>query len=450
MSKVIGSTLACACMSSSSDERPAPRDPGGASGARPPDPREPGERPKATLGTGELFALGVNGIVGVGIFFAPAEIAAKAPGLAGVVVFAVTGLAMVPIAFAMAKLGAHIHEDGAAVLYARRAFGERAGFFVGWMTYVSSLLSTSAVLVGLTRAVLGETAPRWVAAAMASALALLCALGLKASARVWTFLTVLKLVPLFVLAALVTWHAPPPHASPGIAHENDWLRACLTATFVFQGFEIVPLLSGQARRPARSMPIAVIGSLLFATGLYLLLQRGAVLALPNLAGEGEPLVATASAFGSDGVARLVRVGTSVSALGIAFGMVTTTPRYLSALALGTALEREHRNVPLRALAVTWALLVVLVLGLGELGELLALSSLAVVIQFLVVACTLLRLSRSRQYGLRPRDGWPALPTIVIALVLLSAASRHEWLIATSLLALGAVFYLVYRRIRTQG
>lgn len=396
-----------------------------------------------SLGTWELLALGINGIVGVGIFFAPSEIAAQAPGFGSLLVFALTGLAMLPVAFAMAKLGAHIHQDGAAILYARDAFGARTGFFVGWMTYVCSLLSTSTVLVGLTRAVLGSSAPRLAAAAMGTLLALLCALGLKASARVWSVLTVLKLLPLAVLAALILWRAPPMTA-PLQPHSN-WLRACLTATFVFQGFEIVPLLSGQSRTPARSIPIAVLGSLFGATLLYLVVQRGAVAALPDLAHESEPLVATASVLGNPALTRLVQVGTSISALGIAFGMMTTTPRYLSALAAGTALAEERRNVPLRALALTWIALVALVLALGELGELLMLSSLAVVLQFLVVSLALIRLARTRRHGLVPRDAWPAIPSIVLSLVLLSASSAHEWTVAGGLVALGLLLYLAFGR-----
>ncbi|RKG79480.1 APC family permease, partial [Corallococcus exercitus] len=45
------------------------------------------------MGPFQLLALGVNGIVGVGIFFAPAEVAAQAPGLGAVWAFALTGLA---------------------------------------------------------------------------------------------------------------------------------------------------------------------------------------------------------------------------------------------------------------------------------------------------------------------------------------------------------------------
>ena len=47
---------------------------------------------RRSLGFGSLLALGVNGIVGVGIFFAPSEVAALVPGAAGIAVYAVTAL----------------------------------------------------------------------------------------------------------------------------------------------------------------------------------------------------------------------------------------------------------------------------------------------------------------------------------------------------------------------
>src|SRR5512146_2336445 len=104
------------------------------------------------IGPLQLLALGLNGIVGVGIFFAPAAVAARAPGLGTVAVFAVTGLALVPAALAFAALGRRFDEDGGPVVFARAAFGPRAAFLVGWVAYVSAFFSTSAVIAGLARA----------------------------------------------------------------------------------------------------------------------------------------------------------------------------------------------------------------------------------------------------------------------------------------------------------
>ena len=107
------------------------------------------ERP---VGPFALLALGVNGIVGVGIFFIPATLGRLTPGPAGILVFAITGLCLVPVALVFATLARRFDEDGGPVLFARAAFGERVSFLVGWLAYVSAILSTSAVMSGLVTA----------------------------------------------------------------------------------------------------------------------------------------------------------------------------------------------------------------------------------------------------------------------------------------------------------
>ena len=120
------------------------------------------------------------------------------------------------------------------------------------------------------------------------------------------------------------------------APDPAWLRAALTVVFACQGFEIVPVIAGQVRGSARAVPLATVGALALAVLLYLALVLACVTALPDLASSQAPLADTARALAGPGLARLVAAGTSVSALGIAFGMMVTTPRYLSALAVGRA------------------------------------------------------------------------------------------------------------------
>ena len=180
-----------------------------------------GAKPERAIGHFQLLALGLNGIVGVGIFFAPAAVAADAPGLGLVFVFVATGLALLPAALTFARLGSRFDEDGGPIVFARAAFGERVSFLVGWVAYVSALFSTSAVIAGLTRATMPSFGvaegplSRLAPALLASALAAVVAAGLRLSARVWTGLTVLKLLPLLllVLALAASWHRFPSPAA---------------------------------------------------------------------------------------------------------------------------------------------------------------------------------------------------------------------------------------------
>jgi amino acid transporter len=413
------------------------------------------------VGTFQLLALGVNGIVGVGIFFVPAAVAASAPGFGTVAVFALTGLALLPAAFAFARLGSRFDEDGGPVVFARAAFGESFSTVVGWITYVSAFFSVAAVLVGLTWSVapaLGLEDPlarRLAALALLTLVSVVVASGLRLSARIWTALTVLKLAPLvLLLGAWMLYDGPAATPAPAVP-TMSWLRAGLTAMFACQGFEIVPVIAGQVRSSERAVPRATIGSLVLSVTLYVGLAWACVVALPDLAASTAPLADAAGVLGGLSLSRLVAAGTSLSALAIAFGMMVTTPRYLSATAAGEGgllgLDRIAADgVPRRALAVTWALVAVFV-SMGDLGELFALSSLAVLMQFGVTAAALLALAYHRERGLRPRDAWPAPLTLAVALVLAGfGATLREVLVAAGAVAVGLVILALARRARRPG
>jgi amino acid transporter len=403
----------------------------------------PSARPVGAL---QLLALGINGIVGVGIFFIPASVAASAPGLGAVAVFALTGLALLPAAITFATLGRRFDEDGGPVVFARAAFGDRVAFVVGWVAYVSALFSTAAVSVGLTRATLPALGVGGVLAGAAPALlvtllAAVVASGLRLSARVWTGLTLAKLLPLVLLVAAfaLAWGRFP--AAAPAAPGAGWWRAALTAVFACQGFEIVPVIAGQVRASARAVPFATVGSLAFAILLYLALVLACVTALPTLASASAPLAETAGVLAGSGLAGLVALGTIVSALGITFGMMVTTPRYLSALAAGgrelLGLDRvSARGVPMRALVVTW-LAVATIVSLGNLGQLFALSSIAVLMQLGTSALALVVLALRRERGLAPLAAWPALPTLAVAGVLVATgATAREGLVAAGAVLVG--------------
>src|SRR5882724_17912 len=304
-------------------------------------PGAPGESASASdssraLGVWSLLALGINGIVGVGIFFTPNLVAGLVPGDLGVLAYALTLLALLPVALCYAQLGARFERDGGPYVWACAAFGERFGFVVGFAAYASAVLSTSAVIVGLgeySAPLLGLGAEKklfsLVATLVLSGIALT---GLKPSAWVWSSLTVAKLLPLLLLLGcfvLGRHGAAPAFASSAL--RPDWGRAVLVLVFPMQGFEIVPVPGSHVRSPARAIPIATVGSLLLCAGLYALLHWACVRSVVGLGRVDTPLIAAAGSLGGARLSGLVSAGTNVSAIGIAFGMMAMTPRYLAAL-----------------------------------------------------------------------------------------------------------------------
>jgi amino acid transporter len=397
-----------------------------------------------------LIALGINGIVGVGIFFAPAEVAAEVPGTPGVWVYLVTAAAMLPIACGFAALGGRFDVDGGPYVWARAAFGARFAFFVGWVTYVSSLLSVAAVVSGLAHhagpifGVESDAGIRALAGGCTLLLAVVASTGLRLSSYVWMGVTVLKLVPLFALVALgVAMFAAVPEVPvrphPMTAHAIE--RAVLVVVFASQGFEVVPLLAGSVRRSRSAVPLATVVSLLFATVLYAALHFLTARAVPDLGHSHAPLADAARAYGGSLAFGVVAAGANISALGIAFGMLNTTPRYLSALSDPGALGPwvgvfDTRFVPQRALWTTAAVVLVIVSFLGKLTELFVLSSLAVLAQYAVSLASLAVLAVREQHGLRRVHLWP-VPLSVVGIVLAAqGAEAVEIVVAVVVVAMG--------------
>lgn len=401
---------------------------------------------RRALGFGALLTLGINGIVGVGIFFAPSEIARLLPGPASALAFGLTALLLLPVAWTYGRLGSAYPEDGGPYVWAREALGQRFAFGVGFVAYVSAVLSTSAVVSGLGQYLAPElgfqsdgarTGFRIVTALLFSSVTLL---GLRLSAWVWSLLTVLKVLPLLLLAAsALPGVGPAAPVAPWQLSYDGVARAALLAVFPLQGFEIVAVPAGEVRGGRSRVFLATVLSLLLAAALYVLLQLACVFALPKLAEASAPVVEAGTAVVHGSGASLFAAGANISAIGIAFGMFAMTPRYLAALGtadlLGTALGRERGGVPVLALLLTTAAVVLLV-SVTSLGGLFVLSSLAVLSQYAVSAVALFLLAGRGEKGLTALDRWLAPFTLLAILALAHAAKPMEGAVLLGILLAG--------------
>jgi basic amino acid/polyamine antiporter, APA family len=428
--------------------------------------RAPGSPASPPLGFASLLALGINGVVGVGIFFAPREVAATVPGFRGIAVYLFVALLLLPVGLVYARLGRAFSADGGPYLYAREAFGPTTAFAVGFTTYVSALFSTSTVLVGLVENAAGAIGIVEPGARLAVELTLLTilsaglSLGLRLSAVAWSAVTLLKATPLIALplaACVVTLPAERSVAPAASLPPTGAaiLTAALPVLFALQGFEVVPLPAAQVKRPERSVPLATLAALLFAALLYVALHASCVHALPDLASQEQPLAAAARVYGGDIFARLVVGTTSLSSLGIVIGFLAMTPRYLAALgrpdALGFELDRlSPRAVPLRAFAVTYVVVFLILLAnahWGSIRHLLALSSLTVTIQYAVTALALFVLASREAAGLRRTDRWPAPFALLAFMMFLLGSKRLEVPVLLGMIALGFMVRAIGRRNR---
>src|SRR5437763_8243786 len=120
------------------------------------------------LGVTFGLAVAVGNTIGAGILRTPGDVASllQTPWLF-LGVWVVGALYALLGANALAELGTMLPRSGAQYVYARHAFGDYAGFVVGWNDWISTCASTAAISI-----VIGESLAALIPALAARALLL--------------------------------------------------------------------------------------------------------------------------------------------------------------------------------------------------------------------------------------------------------------------------------------
>jgi APA family basic amino acid/polyamine antiporter len=406
----------------------------------------------------DVTCLGLNAIVGSGIFLLPDDLY-REMGALSPLAFLLCGVGLLPVALCYAEAASYSSETGGPYLYARDAFGPRAGFLVVWMCYVNALFSFAAVAAAAAayaaRLVPGLElvfGPRAIGAAVIALFAALNYIGAKPGAIAVDAFTIAKFAVLVVLVgALVPSASAAPLLSTELPHGWSGIGAAtFIALFAAQGFEVAPVPAGETRAPQRDLPFAIVGSLVAATLLYVLVQTVLVASGANLAEPSDaPLVDAARAV-APALAFLVVAGGLVSTLGFVSGSALGTPRYLFAAALDRhlpgALGAVHPSFgsPHVAIVATAAIASALVISF-DYRSLIGISNVAVAVQYLAT-CAAVPFLRRRGVPGRRVPGGLLVPLLgcAVSLWVFTEASREELYWAAGALAIG-IAVLALRR-----
>jgi basic amino acid/polyamine antiporter, APA family len=396
----------------------------------------------------DVVCLGVNAIVGAGIYVFPGSLAMLL-GPVSFFAFGLCGVVAALVGLCFAEAAGMFDRSGGPYLYARAALGQSVGYLVGWTCWVAAVLSWAAV----ARAIPPYLSRLWPAmdhSSLELAVPILIVvtlggvnvLGLKPGAILTDFLTVAKLLPLLLLVGLGTVRQRRSLITPLAPHGLGSLpKAAFSVFFAYQGFEVVPVPAGETAHPRRNAPAAVLGSLGISTLLYMLIQWMAVATTPGLAGSDQPLAEMGLVLLGQLGASLVAIAAVISMLGFCAGVALAGPRYVEALAqdglfpASIAVRHARFATPHRAILLTTGFTVVLIFFL-EFKSLIDLSVLTVSIQYLSTSLAVLLL-RFLQPDL-PRSfrlpGGPVIPLLAMGVTLyLGAQARPQELIVCLLI-----------------
>jgi amino acid transporter len=413
------------------------------------------------LGRWDLTAIGINQVIGGAVFAMPAALAALIAGWSPFLIVGV-GLASLLIAATFAEVGSRFDATGGPYLYTKAAFGRFAAFEVGWMqwfTRVASWASVINVLVaslgfywpavttGVTRTLL--------LSAIIGTLALINIIGIRQSAWVVNALTIGKLVPLalFILVGL-THLGKGGFELHGVPAMTDLSRSALLLIFAFGGYEVIPVPAGESKDPRRTVPFALIMTIVVVTIVLTLAQIVALGVLPSLPDSKTPLAdASALMMGAAGAA-VITIGAVLSTLGNNMGQALSGSRSLFALAEHGDVPQVFARVSARfgtpVVSIVFTAAVSLVLATtGSFVTMAQASAVSRLIVYVGTCAAALRLRSPRFAGVVPEPTMrvpfgPVIPilAILIALAILVGATPAQLRAGGIALVVGAVLFVI--------
>jgi basic amino acid/polyamine antiporter, APA family len=420
---------------------------------------------KRSLRLFEFICLGINCVIGTGVFLNPASVQ-KMLGPSGILAYALCGLLCMLIGLCFCEMGSTYEGTGGACLYARETLGPFAGYLVGWQIWLSSIIGWASVAKGFYIYWKELFPSTWAGSEfltlflLIAVLSFLNYLGVKQGSRANNFFALTKLLPLFLFMIVGVFFIKAHNFTPFFQGTPvAWGPAIICILYAYTGFEDIGLPAGEGVDSRRDLPRALFLVLAGTTLAYIVIQIVAVGVLPSLASSERPLVDAARVFMGPAGAFLLVLGGLLSIGGINSSIALTGPRALYALAEGNSLLSWLTNLhpsyrtPYRAILVN-SLLTLILACTGTFALLLNLSVLAALWQYVptCLAVIVARQKKERKPPLFIIPGGLTVPLSALALTLV-LVSQVGWLsLGWSLVGtvLGLPLYLFSIKKREQG
>lgn len=380
------------------------------------------------IGPWSLMLTGLGSIIGSGWLFGAWHASAIA-GPAAILAWVIGAVVVLAIALTYAEMGAMFPESGGMVRYARYSHGSLTGFLAAWANWISivSVIPIEAIASvqymaswpypwAQAMVANGEltTHGLWASAALVLVYFALNYWGVKLFVKTNTAITTFKLVVPAVTGVALIWASfNTENFGDGTASSfapYGW-SAVFTAVaasgivFSFNGFQSPVSLAGEARNPGKSIPFALIGSVLIALVVYVLLQVAFIGAVsPQSIATGwhslsfdSPLAQLALALNLNWLAMLLYLDAFVSPSGTGSIYTATTARMIYAMERNNTMPKVFGNlhpiygVPRAAMWFNLAVSFIFLFFFRGWGTLAAVISVAVIISFLTGPVSLMSL-----------------------------------------------------------
>ncbi|CAH3307066.1 TPA: amino acid permease [Klebsiella pneumoniae] len=424
------------------------------------------------LGLSALTALVLSSMLGAGVFSLPQNMAAVASPSALLIGWAITGVGILFLAFAMLLLTRIRSDlDGGIFTYAREGFGELIGFCSAWGYWLCAVIANVSYLVIVFSALsfftdtpelrLFGDGNTWQSIVGASVLLwivhFLVLRGVQTAAGINLVATLAKLLPLGAFVALAalafqldTFRLDFSGLALGVPVWEQVKNTMLITLWVFIGVEGAVVVSARARHK-RDVGRATLLAVLSALAVYLLVTLLSLGVVPRseLAEMRNPSMAglMVRLMGSWGEI-VIAAGLIVSVCGayLSWTIMAAEVPFLAAThkAFPRLFARQNsNNAPSASLWLTnisvQVSLVLIWLTGSDYGTLLTIASEMILVPYLLVGAFLLKIAT------RPLHKAVAIGACIYGIWLLYASGPVHLLLSVVLYAPGLLVFLYARR-----
>ncbi|KZC08862.1 putative cationic amino acid transporter, partial [Dufourea novaeangliae] len=340
----------------------------GKGGPEPLHPTEYFSTLQKCLTTLDLTSLGVGSCVGTGMYLVAGMVARSVAGPGVVISFIIAAIASIFSGACYAEFGVRVpHTTGSAYMYSYVTVGELIAFIIGWNMVLEYLIGTSACACALSACLdaLSEGAvssaiansvgtifgrpPDFLAFVITILMMLLMAAGVKKSLVFNNVLNAINLsVWVFIMAAGMFY----VNGSNWSEHEGfrpyGWsgvFTGAATCFYAFIGFDIIATTGEEATNPKRSIPLAIVSSLIIILIAYVTSSMVLTLIVPY--DEIDQDSALVEMFGQVGAYKckyIVAVGALAGLTVSMFGSMFPMPRIVYAMAQDGLIFRSLSQV----------------------------------------------------------------------------------------------------------
>jgi APA family basic amino acid/polyamine antiporter len=301
------------------------------------------------LGLLDSVAVVAGGIVGVGIFANPSNVA-RVVGDPVLILFvwALGGAVALIGAFVWAELASRYPHVGGQYVYLQSAYHPVVGFLYGvallFIINGGSLAAVSILLasyIDRSFVALGPAGVRAAAAAALVALTAINAVGVRAGKRTNNLLMAAKVAGMIAILAMAFGRSMPPASRFEVSREvfaptsvHLLLTALVPILFAYGGWQSCANIAAEIKNPARNLPRANVLGVLVVVILYLSLNLAYLWVMTPAQIAASPALAAdmARTAAGEAGARFVALLIVVSSLGFLAVVILTGARLIYAMA----------------------------------------------------------------------------------------------------------------------